>query len=744
VNEIPKMSGTLMPSRQSTDRDNRFVAKALLMATAQEYLIQRDHLPLSSTWAWRGGVNSGDWMLTQHLASTTAGTTVAGVSAKQFIAGLGTIEVSCSNQMKSSTGANQGTLGGGWISSLGNMVTNAANWTANAVAQSGLPGSQLAASVVRPAQNNPVCLSEKNAVAGAMNEIYPIAIQIVSQNAQTNTGPVLPSQIAAAVKMYQTQQATAYNQMNHNKQAALIAQTQAFANQASGLGWASSAFYYWTLNNINAASQAYLKMLQPKIMMPNMSYVEQNSGNFVEPAMLAADAAINHYESSGNYISGAEAVATTGMPAGGALSSGSGVSWMGGKVMNVVTSLDAGNPLANMMADGHDIILAGGIVAAGPSATIAIAKGVGYAGGFAAGMFVPGADVTGTSEVAGAAATGGALAYGAGKVMGAGARAVSAMSGASEFAVPIGLFLVVEGAIIAYVIPAIPGVIMIFAVIGWLFVVMELMVAAPLWAAAHAYAEGEGFAPQQAMYGYSAATGIVMRPVLLTFGFIIMFFLIFIVGHFVGAAMTIYMMGMNGFHLGIVGSVAVLAIIIGTIFGSIKIVMKLITHLADTVPQYIGARTGGGFNEGVEGERAATGGATKAKVLATAAYGVGAVNKQRKAEAAMNRTGAGSSAAKPESTTNPGTNAANLGQADTNGKGGKPGAAASNGTPAKTATNPGSNGGGSPSSGGEAGGKAQPGGQSGGKMPKTSIGTGYAHGRAVRNWIASGGTPGKK
>lgn len=724
VQEMPKMSGTLMPSRQSTARDNRFVAKALLMATAQEYLIHRDHVPLSSTWAWRGGVNSGDWILTQHLASTAAGTTVAGVSAKQFIAGLGTIEVSCSNQMQSSTGANQGTFGGGWISGLGNMVTNAFNYTANAVAQSGLPGSSLAASVVQPTQNNPVCLSEKNAVVGAMNEIYPIATQIVNQNVQTNTGPVLPSQIAAAVKMYQTQQATAYNQMNNNKQAALIAQTQAFANEASNLGWASSSFYYWTLNNINAASQAYLKMLQPKIVMPNMAYVEQNSGNFVEPAMLAADSAINHYESSGSYISGAQAVATTGMSAGGVLSSGSGVSWMGGKVMNVVVSLDSGNPLANMMADGHDIILAGGIIAAGPSATIAIAKGVGYAGGFVAGMFVPGADVTGTSEAAGAAATGGALAYGAGKLMGAGARAVTTMSGANEFAVPVGLFMVVEGAIIAYVIPAIPGVIMIFSVIGWLFVVMELMVAAPLWAAAHAYAEGEGFAPNEARYGYSAAVGIVMRPVLLTFGFIIMFFLIFIVGHFVGTAMTIYMMGMNGFHLGIVGSVAVLAVIIGTIWGSMKLVMRLSTHLADVVPQYLGARAGGGIHEGEQGVQAATGGATKAKVLATGTYGVGAMNKQRRADAAqeaMNSNGAGK------------TSKHSLSGGNTEGKGRGMNATGGGDTPNK------SSGGGSNSDDGGAG-----------AMPKASksvsdfAAAGYKHGQTVKNWLNAGGTPGKK
>ena len=760
VQEIPKMSGTLMPSQQSTARDNRFVAKALLMATAQEYLIQREHMKLSSTWAWRGGVNSGDWVLTQQIGSATSGTSSAttgasstsGSTTQQFIAGLGTIEVQCSNNMENGTGAVKNISNSGVIASIGNSVFSGLNWIAGEASNLGVSGTS-----VTLAQDNPVCLKEQSAVANTMNAIYPIATQIVNQNVQTDASPVLPSQIAAAVKAYQTQQAAAYNKLNKNRQSTLVAQTKSFAKESSKLGWAASSFYYWTLNNINASSQAYLKMLQPKIVMPNMAYVAQNSGNFVEPAMLAADSAINHYESSDSYfnVAAAQAAATTGLSAGGVLSSGSGTSWMGGKVMSVVSALDSGNPLANMMADGHDIILAGGIIAAGPSATIAVAKGVGYAGGFVAGMFVPGADVTGTSEAAGAAATGGALAHGAGKLMGAGARAVTAMSGANEFAVPVGLFLVVEGAIIAYVIPAIPGVIMIFAVIGWLFVVMELMVAAPLWAAAHAYAEGEGFAPNEAMYGYSAAVGIGMRPVLLTFGFIIMFFLIFIVGHFVGAAMTIYMMGMNGFHLGIVGSVAVLAVIIGTIWGSIKLVMKLITHLADVVPLYLGARASGGLHEGEMGVQAVASGATKAKVLATGTYGVGALNKQKKADVAMNRTGAGSSAAKPESTTNPGTNAGNLGAGDTKGKGGDGGNDATSSFGNKSGgSGGGSNSGGSPSSGG----KAQAGGSSGnspsggesGKQavaPKTTSRSatqrGFAHGKAVRNWINGGGTPGK-
>jgi conjugal transfer/type IV secretion protein DotA/TraY len=784
------MSGTLMPSQQSIDRDNRFVAKALLMATAQEYLIQREHMKLSNAWIWRGNENSGDWVYTQVLGKSTKGNAnnlPKGVTPQKFIAGLGTIEVSCSNSMMNSTGAVKTMANSGVISSIKNSIFSGLNWIAGEVKSIGVPGAQ-----VTYAQKNPVCMTERNAITTSLTKIYPIAQQIVNQNAQANAVAILPSQIATIVNGYKSEQAAAYNALNKDRQAALVAQTHTFATEASKLGWAASSFYYWTLNNINTSSQGYLKMLQPKVNLPNFGYIAKSTLGYVGPAMITANAVINRYLSSNSYVGSAEAVATVGMPAGGVLSSGSGVSWMGGPVIDVVSSLDSGNPLANMMGAGHDIIDAGGLIAAGPSLAAGALKVAAYGAGFAGG-------VAGTAvEPGGGSLVGAGLAYKATKLAGkaivtASARAITGMPAANEIAIPVGLFMIVEGAIIAYVIPALPGVIMIFAIIGWLFMVMELLVAAPLLAAAHAYAEGEGFAPQQTSYGYAAAIGIVMRPVLLTFGFIIMFFMIFIVGHFVGSAMTVYMMGMNGFHIGVIGGVAVLAIIIGTIFGSIKIVMKLITHLADTLPQYLGARSSSVFNEGAEGERAATGGADKAKAVGLGAYGVGksaaanaAKRREQNGAGGDQKGGGGGGSPKTESTTNPGTNAASLGQADTKGKGGgggkddatsggssNSGSSPSSGGEAGGSSNSGSspssggeaggssNSGSSPSSGGEAGGKSQPGGQdggastsgsgnsspsggAGGKAPKTLIGTGYAHGQAVRNWIAGGGTPGKK
>lgn len=645
VQEIPAMSGVIMPSQSSARRDNEFVEKLAVLTAVQSYVVNREHVPLTPTWVWRGNVNSGDWIDTVALgtggaaaAAQATGSSVNAVTSKQFIAGMGTIEIPCSNNMNS-----QGTTASsGFWSGIGNDITDGFNYAANAVSTV-IPA---ASTLVTQAQDNPVCVSEQNAVNNVMNAMRPIANQIVDQNAQSNAAPVTPSQIAAVVQTYATQQENLYNQFNNDQGIALNAEIKNFANESSSLGWASSSFYYWTLNNINASALASEAMLHPKVNMPNLQYIGMGTANYIEPTLKTAFAVINHYQSSNDYLGAATLAATAGGTSGKS-------SWLGGKVLDVVSSLDSGNPLANMMSAGHSIITAGELVAAGGGVMASVANGVAVAApivGAGAGALIPGGGETGATEIAGDAAGGAAGGWLAGKLASPAARMIADSADTlGKLMIPIGLGLVVEGAIIAYVIPAIPGAIMTIAVIGWLFLVMELMIAAPLWAAAHAYAEGEGFAPQQAMYGYGAAIGIVMRPVLLTFGFIFMFFLIFIVGHFVGGAMSIYMSGMNGFHVGIVGSVAILAIILGTIWGSMKFLLNLITHLADQVPQWIGGR-GQHLGDKEYTMQAVDSGANKAKGVALGAYGVG---RSVAGDVARKR---GNKKAKEDQTSSPGTN----------------------------------------------------------------------------------------
>ena len=133
--------------------------------------------------------------------------------------------------------------------------------------------------------------------------------------------------------------------------------------------------------------------------------------------------------------------------------------------------------------------------------------------------------------------------------------------------------------------------ILIAAVIGWLFLVVELLVAAPIWAVAHAYAEGEGFAPQQASYGYGAMIGVLMRPVAIVFGFAFSFYIIGIACWFAAMAMGTFLSGMLAdVNVGPGAFIGVTAIIMTTLFMVIRYVLKMITHLPDNLPRWMGGQ----------------------------------------------------------------------------------------------------------------------------------------------------------
>jgi conjugal transfer/type IV secretion protein DotA/TraY len=70
------------------------------------------------------------------------------------------------------------------------------------------------------------------------------------------------------------------------------------------------------------------------------------------------------------------------------------------------------------------------------------------------------------------------------------------------------------GLTLAYYVPAIPFIVWIAGVIGWLLLVVELVVAAPFWIVAHAQPSGEGFAGDMGGQGYKLLLGILAMPFL--------------------------------------------------------------------------------------------------------------------------------------------------------------------------------------------------------------------------------------
>jgi conjugal transfer/type IV secretion protein DotA/TraY len=87
-----------------------------------------------------------------------------------------------------------------------------------------------------------------------------------------------------------------------------------------------------------------------------------------------------------------------------------------------------------------------------------------------------------------------------------------------DLTVMIGMALLVPGLTLAYYIPMVPFFLWIGAVLAWLIMLIEAMVAAPLWMVAHLNPEGQGLMGG-AKQGYMLLLGLVLRPALMVIGF---------------------------------------------------------------------------------------------------------------------------------------------------------------------------------------------------------------------------------
>lgn len=94
------------------------------------------------------------------------------------------------------------------------------------------------------------------------------------------------------------------------------------------------------------------------------------------------------------------------------------------------------------------------------------------------------------------------------------------------------------GLIYTFYIPLIPTLMWLSAVVGWVIFTIEAMIAAPLWAAAHAAPEGEGIAGQHAKRGYFLILQILMRPSLLLLALFTAYALLKVIGVIVSALLV--------------------------------------------------------------------------------------------------------------------------------------------------------------------------------------------------------------
>ena len=101
--------------------------------------------------------------------------------------------------------------------------------------------------------------------------------------------------------------------------------------------------------------------------------------------------------------------------------------------------------------------------------------------------------------------------------------------------------IMVMGFMMAYYLPALPFLIWIGAVLGWLISVIEAVIIAPLWGAMHLHPEGHKYTGK-GQAGYSLLMSLALRPTLMILGLIASLVIVQVFGMFVN---YIFAIGMN-------------------------------------------------------------------------------------------------------------------------------------------------------------------------------------------------------
>ena len=149
--------------------------------------------------------------------------------------------------------------------------------------------------------------------------------------------------------------------------------------------------------------------------------------------------------------------------------------------------------------------------------------------------------------------------------------------------------LLLYGLALAYYLPAIPFIRWISALTGWVILIVEALVAAPLWLCAHALPEGEGAAGQHGRRGYLLLFAILVRPPLMVAGFFCAVILLNVLGQMVGTGFEIFIAGTSQSKIiGITGSISMLVILGAIVLMTANKFFSLIHYLPEHVTNWIG------------------------------------------------------------------------------------------------------------------------------------------------------------
>lgn len=147
----------------------------------------------------------------------------------------------------------------------------------------------------------------------------------------------------------------------------------------------------------------------------------------------------------------------------------------------------------------------------------------------------------------------------------------------------------INGMMLAYVIPMIPYIIWIGIVVSYMAVCIEAMVAAPMWALAHLAPDADDVIGKQGQ-GYHLILILTLKPALAIFGFLASFVIMCAGAALINATFLIATSFVSSGFLGLTYSIAMTAVYMTLNLNNTMNATRIMSTLPDSILEWIGAR----------------------------------------------------------------------------------------------------------------------------------------------------------
>ncbi len=167
-------------------------------------------------------------------------------------------------------------------------------------------------------------------------------------------------------------------------------------------------------------------------------------------------------------------------------------------------------------------------------------------------------------------------------------------------AMMLSLVMVAAGAVHAYILPLVPYIMTVFFVASMLVLVVESLVAAPIWAFVHIRMDGQEFVDQVQKPGYMIAFNLILRPSLMVFGLILSYLVFGAMMWFVAKTFNPAATGLAA--MGSVGPIGMIVLIALQSYLDYQVAVRsfqLILQVPDRVTRWFGQ---GGENLGEDND----------------------------------------------------------------------------------------------------------------------------------------------